>query len=410
MLNAYEYADLVNDARNNTYTDKMESINRKLIAQNKNPLSFDISDSNAIRLQNTSNDYNTIVPVEILPYLRGEKGLVDTDWQDEIFRTAGMQSHSVSVSGGSPKIRYYASVDYLSQEGVIINSDFTRYSSRFNLDVTEGIFKFGLSLNPSVTIENAVNSDGAYNSGGGGIIASALHSAPIFPVYNPDGSFCFSQNAWSPNTQTVLENGSIKKGNSQTQVWNPVALAMLQKDETKASRVFGNIYGEVAFMPELKYRANFGVDIYSSSQDTFRPSTIPISNTEGNPESVPEATAKTAKMYNWLFEQTMSYNKEIHGHSLSALVGWTMQYQRDESTYAFANGFITNSVPTLNAGTVTRGNSHASEWALLSGLARIQYNYKGKYMLTGAIRADGAPVLANRTVGDGFRRYLPDGV
>ena len=333
MLNAYEYADLVNDARNNTYTDKMESINRKLIAQNKNPLSFDISDSNAIRLQNTSNDYNTIVPVEILPYLRGEKGLVDTDWQDEIFRTAGMQSHSVSVSGGSPKIRYYASVDYLSQEGVIINSDFTRYSSRFNLDVTEGIFKFGLSLNPSVTIENAVNSDGAYNSGGGGIIASALHSAPIFPVYNPDGSFCFSQNAWSPNTQTVLENGSIKKGNSQTQVWNPVALAMLQKDETKASRVFGNIYGEVAFMPELKYRANFGVDIYSSSQDTFRPSTIPISNTEGNPESVPEATAKTAKMYNWLFEQTMSYNKEIHGHSLSALVGWTMQYQRDESTY-----------------------------------------------------------------------------
>lgn len=86
----------------------------------------------------------------------------------------------------------------------------------------------------------------------------------------------------------------------------------------------------------------------------------------------------------------MSYNKEIHGHSLSALVGWTMQYQRDESTYAFANGFITNSVPTLNAGTVTRGNSHASEWALLSGLARIQYNYKGKYMLTGAIRADGA--------------------
>ena len=410
MLNAYEYADLVNDARNNTYTDKMESINRKLIAQNKNPLSFDISDSNAIRLQNTSNDYNTIVPVEILPYLRGEKGLVDTDWQDEIFRTAGMQSHSVSVSGGSPKIRYYASVDYLSQEGVIINSDFTRYSSRFNLDVTEGIFKFGLSLNPSVTIENAVNSDGAYNSGGGGIIASALHSAPIFPVYNPDGSFCFSQNAWSPNTQTVLENGSIKKGNSQTQVWNPVALAMLQKDETKASRVFGNIYGEVAFMPELKYRANFGVDIYSSSQDTFRPSTIPISNTEGNPESVPEATAKTAKMYNWLFEQTMSYNKEIHGHSLSALVGWTMQYQRDESTYAFANGFITNSVPTLNAGTVTRGNSHAPNGPCFQDLPEFSITIKASTCLQEQSVPTVLPVLANRTVGDGFRRYLPDGV
>lgn len=390
MLDAYEYADLVNDARNNTYIDKMESVNRKLIAQNKTPLPYNISDDNAVRLQNTNNDYNTIIPIEILPYLRGEKGLIDTDWQDEIFRTAGMQSHSVSVSGGSQKIKYYASVDYLSQEGVIVNSDFTRYSSRFNLDVTEGIFKFGLSLSPSVTIENAVNSDGAYNSNGGGIIASALHSAPIFPVYNPDGSFSFIQNAWSSNTQTVLPNGTVRKGNSQTQVWNPLALAMLQKDETKASRIFGNVYGEVAFMPELKYRANFGVDIYSSSRDTFRPSTIPISNTEGNPESVPEATARTGKMYNWLFEQTMNYNKEVGGHSFSALAGWTMQYQRDESTYAFANGFITNTVPTLNAGTVTRGNTQASEWALLSGLARLQYNYKGKYMLTGAIRADGA--------------------
>lgn len=85
MLNAYEYADLVNDARNNTYVDKMEAVNRKRIAQNKQPLAFSITDSNAIRLQNTGNDYNTIVPVEILPYLRGEKGLVDTDWQDEIF-------------------------------------------------------------------------------------------------------------------------------------------------------------------------------------------------------------------------------------------------------------------------------------------------------------------------------------
>lgn len=82
MLNAYEYADLVNDARNNTYVDKMEAVNRKRIAQNKQPLAFSITDSNAIRLQNTGNDYNTIVPVEILPYLRGEK-----DWLIQIGKT-----------------------------------------------------------------------------------------------------------------------------------------------------------------------------------------------------------------------------------------------------------------------------------------------------------------------------------
>lgn len=389
MLNAYEYADLVKDSRNNTYMDKMESINRQRAAQNKAPLAFGINDDNGLRMQN-ANDLNSIVPMEIMPYLEGKQGLIDTDWQDEIFRTAGMQNHSVSVAGGSPKIKYYASLDYLGQDGVVINSDFNRYSARLNLDVTEGIFKFGIALNPSYTKKNVVQTDGAYNKDSGGIIASALHYAPIFPVYDADGSFSFAQNSWSGNTQTTLPNGTVKAGNNQTQAWNPVALAMLQKDETRATRIFGNVYAEVAFMPSLKYRANFGVDLYSDSEDTFRPSTIPLSNKAGNPESIPEAQSNTSRLYNWLFEQTLNFNKDFNGHSISALGGWTMQYQRSESNYAFANGFITNNIPTLNAGTVTRGNSRASEWALLSGLARVQYSYLGKYMASGAVRADGA--------------------
>lgn len=390
MLNAYEYADLVKDARNNTYIDKMESINRKRVAQNQSPLSYSINDDNALRLNNTGTDYNTVMPMEIMPYLRGDKGLTDTDWQDEIFRTAGIQNHSVSVSGGTKKAKYYASIDYMDQKGVIINSDFKRYSARFNLDASEGIFKFGLALNPSVTIENKVNSDGAYNSNGGGVVASALHYAPIFPVYNVDGSFNFSQNDWSASAKTEMPDGSTKTGNSQTYALNPVALAMLQKDETKATRIFGNVYAEVAILKNLNYRANFGIDLYSDSRDRFRPSTLPIANTAGNPESVAEGKSNTTKLYNWLFEQTVNYNKEYNGHNLAAMAGWTMQYQRDESNYAFANGYMTNNIPNLNAGTVTTGNSHASEWSLLSGLARLQYNYVGKYMLTAAIRADGS--------------------
>lgn len=389
MLNAYEYADLVKDARNNSYSDKMESVNNKLIAQGKSPIPYSINDNNGLRLQNC-NDVNTIIPMEIIPYLEGKQGLTDTDWQDEIFRTAGMQNHTVSVSGGTRNIKYYASLDYLGQEGVIVNSDFNRYSARLNLDVTEGIFKFGVALNPSFVKKNSVQADGAYNKDNGGIIASALHSSPIFPVYNTDGSFSFAQNSWSGNTQTELPNGKIKGGNNQTQVWNPVALAMLQKDETRSTRIFGNVYAEVAFLPSLKYRANFGVDLYNDAEDTFRPSTIPLSNKAGNPESIPEAKSNTSRLYNWVFEQTVNFTKDFNGHSISALGGWTMQYQKNESNYAFANGFITNNIPTLNAGTVTRGDSKASEWTLLSGLARVQYSYNGKYMASGAIRADGA--------------------
>lgn len=157
MLDAYEYAELAYDARNNTYVDKMESINRKRIAAGNSPLPFSISDNNALRLKNSGNDYNTIVPMELIPYLNGTPGLTNTDWQDEIYRTAGMQNHTVSASGGSDKIKYYVSLDYLNQDGIIINSDFKRYGARLNLDVSEGIFKFGITLNPSLTIENKVN-------------------------------------------------------------------------------------------------------------------------------------------------------------------------------------------------------------------------------------------------------------
>lgn len=388
MLNAYEYADMVKDARNNSYSDAMAAINRKRQAQGQNPITWNISDNNAIRLQNSGTNYNTVMPVEIMPYLNGEKGLTDTDWQDEIFRTAGIQNHSISVAGGTAKTKYYTSLDFLDQDGIIINSDFRRYSARLNLDVTEGIFKFGVNFNPSITIENKINSDGVFNKGG--IVASALHSSPIFSVYNPDGSYNFAQNAWSPDAETVMPDGSIKRGNSQTNVWNPVALAKLKKDKTKATRLFGNIYGQVDILKGLNYRANFGFDIYDSSRDRFQPSTIPVANTRGNPESEAEGQSNTTKLYNWLFEQTVNFNRDFNGHSFNAIAGWTMQYQRDESTYAFANGYISNQTPTLNAGTVMRGNTLASEWTLLSGLARVQYSYNSKYMVSAAIRTDGA--------------------
>lgn len=388
MLNAYEYADLVKDARNNTYSDAMASINRRRQANGQSALPWSLNDGNAMRLQNSGTNYSTIIPVELMPYLNGEKGLTDTDWQDEIFRTAGILNHSISVAGGNPKTKYYTSLDYLSQDGIVINSDFKRYSARLNLDITEGIFKFGVNFNPSVTIENRVNTDGLYSKGG--VIASALHSSPIFTVYNPDGSYNFAQNAWSPNTETLMSDGSIKRGNSQTNVWNPVALAMLNKDETKATRILGNIYAQADIIKGLNYKANFGFDLFNSSRETFKPSTLPISNTQGNPESEAESGAYTAKIYNWLFEQTLNFNREFNGHSISAVGGWTMQYQRDENTYSFANGYISNQIPTQNAGTVVNGNTRASEWTLLSGLARVQYSYNSKYMASGAIRTDGA--------------------
>lgn len=392
MLDAYGYASLVRDARNNAYSDQMVSNNLRRQATGLAPINFTLNDDNPTRLINTANNTNTIIPVEVLPYLNGTPGLVNTDWQNEIYRKALMQDHSVSVSGGSDNLRYYTSLEFLNQDGIIINTNFKRYGARINLDGNKGIFKFGLNFNPSATTEKRVNSDGTYASPeGGGVVASALHYSPIWPVYNPDGSYSFAENSWNGDAKTTLPNGTVVSGNNQTQAWNPVALATMQKFNVNSIRMLGNIFAEAAFTQDLRYRITVGYDLFNYRTDKFRPSNIPVANTAGNPESVATGSSETGNSLNWLVEQTVTYNKKIKEHTFSLLGGWSIQKDDAKSNYAFASsGFISNQIPTLNAGIVTAGNSFQSQWTLASGIARIQYNYMGRYLLTASMRADGS--------------------
>lgn len=390
MLDAYQYADIVRDARNNSYTDQMISNNLKRASQGLPPIAYSINDDNATRLLNAGKNQNTIIPVEVMPYLEGKAGLTNTDWQDEIFRNAPIQNHVISASGGSEHFRYYTSLDYLNQEGIIINSGFKRYGFRANLEANRGIFKFGMNLNPSLIQEKRVNSDGTYAANGGGVVSSALHYSPIWPVFNPDGTYNFSENSWSSDTKTTMPDGSVVNGNAQTQAWNPVALAMLQKNDVVSTRLLGNVYIEASIINDLKYKILFGYDYYDMRQDKFRPSTFPASNTAGNPETDATATSQTANNFNWMLEQTLNYYKKFGNHTLNVLGGWSLQKDDLRGNYAYASGFISNQITTLSAGRVTDGTSEQSQWSLASGIARVQYNYLGKYLLTASIRADGS--------------------
>lgn len=99
MMDAYQYAQMVLDSRNNSYTDAMQAINRKNVALGLPVVSFSVNDNNGVRLFNTANNTNTVMPLEVLPYLQGQQGLTNTDWQDQIFRTAPIQDHSISAAG-----------------------------------------------------------------------------------------------------------------------------------------------------------------------------------------------------------------------------------------------------------------------------------------------------------------------
>lgn len=391
MMDAYQYSQMVLDSRNNSYTDAMDAINRKNNALGSPAVNYNINDSNGTRLFNTSNNTNTVIPQEILPYLQGQQGLTNTDWQDQIFRVAPIQNHSISAAGGSELLKYYASLEYFNQDGIIINSGFKRYSGRLNLEGKKGKVRYGVNFNPSVINEKRVNANGAYNSNGGGIVASALHYSPIFPVYNPDGSYSYAQNSWSPGTITTLPNNTVASGNGETQAWNPVALANLQKDDVSSHRMTGSAFIEAEIFKDLKYKLQLGADIFNSSEDTFRPSAIPQSNTAGNPLSEATGSSRTIKETNWLLEHTLNYSKTIGDHSINALLGWSNQKDDLSGNYAFASkGFISDQVEYLSAGLVTNGTSTRTQWALASGIARLQYSYKGKYLFTGSVRADGS--------------------
>lgn len=247
MLDAYEFATMFRESRNGSYlfSDPTGSI----------------SDPSAGRPE----VYHRIDPL-INAYLEDKTGtLTNTDWQDEIFRTALSHKHSLSVSARTKNYNYYIGANYLYREGTVIGSDFERYGIRANLDGKKGNLKYGVSFSPSYSKTNYVDTDSQY--GGDGIIASALMAPPIFPAYNSDGSYNWDM------------NGFLKKNSWNTQtneVLNPVALALEVDDVREKLNMVGNVYASYEFIKGLEYKLTMGGDYYSYIRNYYRPSYIPL--------------------------------------------------------------------------------------------------------------------------------------
>jgi len=356
VLNAYEYAEFASEARNRFYLESIDGA--------------DVNDSNEERLANGAN--NQMLVADILqPYLNGQEGLTNTDWQDEIFRSASIQSHSVSATGGSDNINYFISGNFFQQEGLLIGTEMERYSGRFNVEVKSSEkLTFGANLNPSIANHQLTNAEGPWFDQG--VIGSAIYMSPVNKVYNLDGSF-------------ALPELSLFSGNDVNDHFNPVAYATLNRDELSHRRLLGNLFGEYEIIDDLKYRLSLGVDINDYRRDFFRSSEIPVLiGTD------PNATSSTETTTSWIVEHTLNYAYETNGHNINLLGGFTAQKERIESNSLLASDFPNDLVTSLNAGTVTGGGSRQEEWSLMSVLGRVQYDYEGKYFAVATVRADGS--------------------
>ncbi|MDQ8005890.1 MAG: TonB-dependent receptor [Pedobacter sp.] len=351
VLNAREFALFVNEARNNAWVNSGAGRST--------------TDPNSARLNNVMY----LLPASLSnPDALGE----GTNWQDEIFRSAPMSNYQINFSGGNEKTKYFVSGGYLSQDGVVLGSDLKRYSFRVNVESqVNKVVKVGANITPSYTFSNQTLAEGNWQ--GGGIIQSALTAGPHMTPYNADGSY---------TKITGLGIGT-------SEVDNPVKIAREYFHQQSNMRLLGTAYAEANIISGLTLKALVGADIRSFREQIFNPSII-------NPNSVNDTklatgNSNTSENRNWLAEFTLNYNKKINKHAFDGLLGYTIQQENIEANAISATNFPNDQIKTVNAaGTITSAPATSEAWALLSYLARVNYSYDNKYLLTATLRTDGS--------------------
>lgn len=317
------------------------------------------------RLQNTLADaYGTPRRAEFAdPSLLGS----GTDWQREVFQSAVMQNHQLSMSGGKDGINYYVSGGYLNQNGTVIGSGFKRFTFRSNVDAqVKEWFKVGLTLTGSNTQDRVTLNDNV-----GGIVYLSLQQAPDLAVRNADGSF-----AGPPNDPTAVSS-----------VINPVAQALSITNNLNRNNLNGNIYNDIKFSKDLTLRSEVGIDLNYSDNIYFRPT-----YSWGrfvNPTAT--LNQRWQKSSFFIVKNYLTYTHTFSDrHNVTALLGHEVQESNWNGIEASRQGFYSNDIKTLNLGeaATATNNEYKGSQSLESVYARGIYSYRDKYSLTATVRAD----------------------
>ncbi len=303
-------------------------------------------------------------PEERVTGIQGE----GTDWQDEVMRSALIQSHNLSFSGGNGKTSFYSSLNYFNQEGIVVNSAFKRYDARLNLQHKVNKFTLGVNFTTSYTQDEFLAYGYAINEEAGALYA-ALNFDPTLQVYNEDGTFQIS-----PYITTD----------------NPMALATGKDGFGNTYRTLGSFYGQYEILPGWTAKLNGGFDVQSSRRDSYVDRTTKNGAGAGGIASIINGI-KT----NYLFEGTSTYMKDFdENNSMTLMGGVTYQAFNTDRNTMNARNFPNDITKTWDMDaadpTLFQEFSNRSTYKLLSYIARANYNYKDKYLFTATFRADGS--------------------
>jgi len=301
------------------------------------------------------------------PYSAGD----GTNWYDVLLRQAKVESYNLTATTSTEKSSSSVVAGYLNQDGVVINTNYKRYSLRLNSEYSPSRqVKLGFNIAPTYSTNTTSNTDGVL--WGGGILQDGILSSPLAPYKNADGSIPL----------TATSPGLFPNPN-----WYNVA--MQKVNETTTTRILSNAFIEVEFVPGLRFKSTGNVDWSSSRFNGFSPSTV--GGIFAPPPQRTSAQINTNTYMSWLTENTLTYAKTLFkDHNINILAGYTSQRYKNDNYELYGIDFPGDQVQTLNAAATTSGSSGINEWSLLSWVGRLNYDYKGKYLLSAAIRRDGS--------------------
>ncbi|WP_201984037.1 SusC/RagA family TonB-linked outer membrane protein [Hymenobacter rubidus] len=325
----------------------------------------------------------------------------NTDWQNEIFQTGHQSNYQISASGGTEKSRFYIGGGYFKQTGIVKGTGFDRFSLRANYDAQLAKkLKLSLSFAPTFSRTDTKPLSGSFNNAtfnGGGAgnqiaaVTSALIAPPIFPVHVANGDYAGPLNMFpnvAPATGTAISVG----------LFNPVAPLDLYQDRTTQARALNTLALDYNLLTGLTFRTNLGVEVLANRRNWYVPATLPSNNQASANINNPLLSNIDARQlnntnYNWVWENTLTYNRTFGpDHNLTLLGGYSAQRNTNEGSNVFGqSGTYTNSaIEYVTAAGQLFGTASYNANALTSVFGRLDYSFKERYILTAALRTDGS--------------------
>ncbi|MDW8332438.1 MAG: TonB-dependent receptor, partial [Cyclobacteriaceae bacterium] len=289
----------------------------------------------------------------------------NTDWQDLIFRTAPLQNYQISASGGTDKFQYFTSIGYFGQQGIIEKSNYERVTLRFN-NVFHASKSVRLGSNLSFTPFNQQNTNG-------NAVFVAYRAWPTLTPYQPDGSY-----TPVPGVGNVL---------ADIEYTNSFASGL---------RSVNNLYAEVDFLKYFTFKTSLGVDLEYVKTRSYTP-VFYVNPQQQNPTD--DLNKSFGDRVDWLFENTVTFQREIGKHRINAVAGFTMQESSSENVSLGMENLLrptedfwyVNIFPNRATNSYAyNGVNPAFNFSMLSYLGRINYTFNQKYLLTATFRRDGS--------------------